>query len=150
MTFIRFDRFAVCIALALATDAIAETIPLINANLASEYIVTGMPMTKSPNCPLIGSINFEPGGTLQGTFITDMARSKYVPFSGSYTLTNGKDIKFKSDSGLVPLSNLDGTIARAVITNKKRPPVERFIITTASVKCPNELYKLTLTELEEE
>lgn len=118
---------------------------LINANIASEYIVTSMPMTKSPGCPLVGSILFRPGGTLTGTFVTDMARSKAIPFVGSYTLTGGKDITFTSTTQNVPLSNLNGTIARSVIVDKRRPPIESLIITTATEACSGETYKLTLT-----
>ena len=134
--------------LGMASPSLAF-LPLTDANISNEYIVTSMPLTKSPGCPLVGSIFFLPGGILKGNFITDMARSKFKSFKGNYSLTNGKDITFTADSG-VPLANLNGTIARSIPpADKRNPPVEYLIITTATAACSNEKYKLTLTADEE-
>lgn len=132
-------------------SAATPPVVLINANIASEYVVTSMPMTKSPACPLIGYIQFFPGGNLIGMFVTDMARSKAKKFTATYTLTNGKDIVFSNvDQPDVPLANINGTISRSVITNPKHPPIEYLVLkTSATGPCPNETYKLTLA-LEEE
>jgi hypothetical protein len=131
---------------------------LINANIASEYVVTSMPMTK-PGCPLLGYLRFFPGGSLQGIFVTDMARSKSIPFNGTYVLTDGKKITFTSEDPTVPIKNINGSIARSVtlpaiqsyrINNQARKlttgiPIEYLILTTATTECANEQYKLTLT-----
>ena len=131
---------------------------LINATIASEYVVTSMPMTK-PGCPLLGYLRFFPGGSLQGIFVTDMARSKSIPFNGTYILTDGKKITFTSENPAVPMGNINGSIARSIpvpatqsysINNQPRKlttgiPIEYLILTTATTECPNEQYKLTLT-----
>ena len=117
---------------------------LMNANIAGEYVVTSMPMKKTPGCPLIGGIRFFPGGSLTGVFVTDMARSKSIAFTGGYTIRNGMDISFTSDNSEVPLSHINGKITKTVITNPKSPPVAQLIITTSTTQCPAEMYKLTV------
>jgi hypothetical protein len=103
---------------------------------------------------MVGSIKFFPGGTLTGNFVTDMARSKSIPFSGNYSLTGGANITFSSDLGQVPLQNMNGTIARSsgvtftkdVQANRRNPPpIDYLVITANSALCANGVYKLTLT-----
>ena len=140
-----------------------STITLINANVASEYMVTSMQLNKAPACPIMGYLWIFPGGTLIGRYITDMARSKSIQFNGAYTLTNGTDIKFTSEDPTVPIANMNGTIARAVSgamakptsvkaikESKFRPVAESFVITTNSAACPGGTYKLTTFEEDEE
>ena len=98
----------------------------------------------------IGSLQLFPGGTLTGTFVTDMARSKARLFTGSFAVSNSKDVSFHSDAADVPLANLNGTITRSVVTDKRRPPVEYLLITTATAACMNQVYKLALTTSEED
>jgi hypothetical protein len=139
----------------LVGHGFAATITLRNSNIASNYVVTSMPMEKAPACPMVGSIKFFPGGTLTGNFVTDMARSKSIPFSGSYTLTGGANITFSSDSPQIPLKNLNGIIARsgkvtftknAQENRKNPPPVEHLVITANTEQCSGGVYKLTLAE----
>ena len=136
--------FALISAATVSVYSVAKAEVLINANIAGEYVVTSMPLKKSPGCPLVGGIQFFPGGTLIGTFVTDMARSKSMAFKGRYSLKNGKDITFSSDTSEVPLSNINGVIEKTVITNPKRPPVAQLVITTSTSQCPGEKYKLTV------
>ncbi|MCX6104285.1 MAG: hypothetical protein NTY08_00415 [Proteobacteria bacterium] len=119
-------------------------IGLMNANIASEYVVTAMPMTKS-GCPLIGYVRFFPGGTLKGVLITDMARSKAKFVSGKYSIANGKDIKFISDDPQVLLANMNGTIAFSSLTDPKNPPIDRLVLKTATPGCNAQTYKFSLT-----
>jgi hypothetical protein len=132
-------------------SAAGTPIVLMNANIASEYVVTSMPMTKSPACPLIGYMQFFPGGTITGMFITDMARSKAKKFTANYAITGGKDISFSNvDQPDVPVQNINGTLTRSLVTDPKRPPIEYLILRTGTGgPCPNETYKLTLTGDEE-
>ena len=142
----------------MAGRGAAGNIALINANIASEYVVTSMPIDKSPGCPMVGSIRFFAGGTLTGNFVTDMARSKSIPFTGSYTLTGGANITFSSDVAQVPLRNMNGTIVRSagvtftknVQANRRNPPpIDYLVITAHTAQCVNGVYKLTLTLPEE-
>lgn len=122
--------------------------PLQVSNVAGEYIITQMPMDKSPGCPLVGAFQLLPNGTVKGMFVTDMARSKAIAFSGTFAVSNGKDITFTSTTSAVPLANINGTIARAVVVDKMSPPVERFVITTTTAACPGQQYKLTLASFD--
>ena len=119
-------------------------IGLMNANIASEYVVTGMPMTNS-GCPLLGYVRFFPGGTLRGILVTDMARSKAKFVSGKYSIANGKDIKFISDDAQIPLANMNGIIAFSSVTDPKNPPIDRLVLKTATPACNAQTYKFSLT-----
>jgi hypothetical protein len=135
----------------VASSIVNAALPLTDANISNPYIVTSMPMRMSPQCPLIGGIVFLPGGVLRGTFITDTARSLFKNFRGTYALTAGGNIKFTANNS-VPLSNLNGVIARAAPgPDVRHPPVEYLVLTTAAGSvCSNQVYKLALTEEEAE
>ena len=122
-------------------------LPLTDANIANAYVVTSMPMNKSPSCPLVGGIVFLPGGVLRGTFITDTAKSLFKNFMGTYVLSASGNITFTANNG-VPLGNLNGVIARAAPgPDVRHPPVEHLVLKTAAGSvCSNEVYKLALTE----
>ena len=140
------------------------TIPLINANIASEYGIISMQMSKAPGCPMVGYFQFFPGGTLQGRYVTDTARSKAISFNGSYTLTNSRDLTFTSEDPAVPVANMNGTIVRvpappatsnsksvkAVLESANRPVPESFVLTTNTTACPGGTYKFVTFEEDEE
>jgi hypothetical protein len=114
-----------------------------NANVASDYVVSSMPMA-TPGCPLVGFLRLLPGGDLKGILITDMARSQAKVFSGKYQISSGGDISFTSNDTQIPLANINGALSFTTVINAANPPIDRLTLKTATKECENGTYKFSL------
>ena len=122
---------------------IGEPRVVMNANVASDYVVSSMPMA-TPGCPLVGFLRLLPGGDLKGILITDMARSQAKVFSGKYQISSGGDISFTSNDAQVPLANINGALSFTSVIDATNPPVNRLTLKTATKDCANSTYNFSL------
>ncbi len=132
----------------LAKGIEGPQVKLMNATVASDYVVTTVPVGKF-SCPYLGFLRFLPGGGLTGVLVTDMAKSKAQRFTGKYSISDGKLVKFTSDDPNVPLEYMSGTLAFSVTTDPRRPPVDDLTLTTDRPECPQQIYKFALFEQED-
>ncbi|MCX6107891.1 MAG: hypothetical protein NTY08_18845 [Proteobacteria bacterium] len=122
---------------------IGEFRRVMNANVASDYVASSMPMA-TPGCPLVGFLRLLPGGDLKGILITDMARSQARVFSGKYQISNGGAISFTSNDAQVPLANISGALSFTTVIDSANPPIDRLTLKTATKECADGTYKFSL------